>query len=70
MKGDTFLVTLGFRSDTTTRNIVVLVCFYAAFALLTVGLFYLRLPRTSHGGWRQRWARLKQRCGGEAKEAY
>lgn len=69
VKGDTFLVTLGFRSDTTTRNIVVLVCLYAAFALLTVALFYLRLPRTSHGGWRQRWAQLKQRCCGEAKEA-
>ena len=57
--GETFLTTLGFSTDSTTRDIAVLVGLYGGFVCICMALFLMRLPRAR--GSKRRW--LKKRLG-------
>lgn len=62
ISGETFLTTLGFNCDDTTRDIGVLVGVYYGFAVLALLFFLMRLPRTNSAlrtTLRHFWARVQ-----------
>jgi len=45
IRGETFLSSLGFKTNSTTMDIGILVALYFLFMLLALAIFLLRLPR-------------------------
>ena len=61
LPGEIFIETLGLDPTATTRDLGVLVGWWAALSLLAMALFLLRLPRQPGGSAARRWWRRQRK---------